>query len=84
MTNKNTEDQSEQKKQTLRKKRDLAFILPLIGTLFFLTPIIDTLSISDHLTSLNQLILLIFGIWALLIICTFFLAHSLRHEVHED
>lgn len=84
MTNKKSDEQTEQQIQTLRKKRDLAFILPLIGILFFLTPIIDTMSISDSLTPLNQLIIFIFGIWALLIICTFFLAYSLRHEVHED
>lgn len=62
-----------------RKRRELALILPLCGTIAFASPVLDVFTGST--TSLGGQIAYIFGCWIFLILFGFLLSRLLRPEV---
>jgi hypothetical protein len=74
---------TDRSQSTQRKKRDLAALLPIIGALFFISPFVSTLSPSEE-ANVTGTAIYIFSIWALLIICAFFLSRLLRTGKHDE
>ena len=73
-----------QSERTLRKKHELALLLPVLGLVLYFSPLIDAFTNSDTGSNILHLIFYIFGSWALLIFCTYLLNRYLKHEVHKD
>ncbi len=67
-----------------RKKQELALILPFIGVLLLLTPILKAFIINDDTSPLISSILFIFGIWAGLIAAAFLLSRVLVVEIRDE
>jgi len=66
-----------------RKKQELALILPFIGVLLLLTPILKAFLTNDEAAPLTSSILFIFGTWAVLIAAAFFLSRILVVEIRD-
>lgn len=66
-----------------RKRRDLAALLPIIGTLLFVSPFVTTFNQRDD-ANVTGTAIYIFCIWAVLIIGAFFLSRILRKEVPKS
>jgi hypothetical protein len=62
-----------------RKRWELALILPAIGALFFLTPLVDVFTGEE--SSLQRKFLYVFGVWAVLIAAAYILSRALRDEM---
>lgn len=65
-----------------RKRWELALILPSIGALLFLTPLVDVF--TGETSSLQRKFLYVFGVWAALIIAAYILSRSLRDEMDDQ
>lgn len=77
-------DYSEKQVRTRIKITQIALILPAVGVLLFLTPLIDAFTYHEGKSSISLLIFYIFGFWGLLIGCAIILAHLLLPEVEDD
>ncbi len=66
-----------------RKKREIALILPIIGTFLLLTPILKVFIRDDESSLLIPTLLFIFGVWALLIAAAYILSRALAPEIRE-
>ncbi len=76
-------DNVDKRNRRNRKKREIALILPIIGTFLLLTPILKAFITDDGSTSLITTLLFIFGVWALLIAAAYFLSRALAPEIRE-
>lgn len=86
MSKKKTYELSERQTRNRRKKRELAFFLPAIGGLLYLTPLMNAVSATENppAADISDLFFFIFGSWALLIIGAYFLSRNLADEVNEE
>lgn len=71
------------KRRQKRKKQEIALILPSIGTVLLLTPILLTFTTGDKTSQLSSTLLFIFGVWAILITAAFILSRVLVQEMRE-
>ena len=65
-----------------RKRWELALILPIVGTLLFLTPLVDVF--TGEASTLERKFLYVFGVWAGLILAAYFLSRALRDEMGDQ
>ncbi|MEO1563046.1 MAG: hypothetical protein AAFR98_06370 [Pseudomonadota bacterium] len=65
-----------------RKRAELAFFIPVLGCLIFLSPLLDALGFGA--TSLARQFLAIFFLWGALIALAFMLRRILSQEIEED
>ena len=64
-----------------RKLREMALIIPVIGILVFVTPMLDMFGQGS--AGLGTRVLYIFGLWFVLILCAFLLSRRLKSEVRD-
>ncbi len=83
MSEKQSFDDADKKARRNRKKRELALILPVIGVILLLTPIIKSFTGASETSPLISAMLFIFGVWALLIAAAFILSRSLISEIRD-
>jgi hypothetical protein len=76
-------DAVDKKTKRSRKVREIALMLPAIGVVLLLTPILKAFTVGDEASSLTNSLLFIFGVWAALIIAAFFLSRALLPEIRE-
>ncbi len=69
--------------QITRKTRDLAAILPLLGVIFFASPLISAITGGEE-DELTSAALYIFSIWGGLIALAFVLSRILRSEADPE
>lgn len=69
--------------QIARKTRDLAAILPLLGVVFFATPLISAITGGED-NELPGAVLYIFSVWGGLIALAFVLSRLLRSEADAE
>ncbi len=69
--------------QIVRKTRDLAAILPLLGIIFFATPLISAITGGEE-SELPNAVFYIFAIWGCLIALAFILSRLLRSEADAE
>lgn len=84
MTDKNDLEDSEAQDRKRHKKIEIAFILPALGIFLFLTPMLDAFTSTDKVSDPTQIIIYIFGLWAILILLTFCFTRWIRHEDQEE
>ncbi|HEU0221184.1 MAG TPA: hypothetical protein VFR34_03090 [Paracoccaceae bacterium] len=68
----------------LRRRRDFAILLPLVGAFLFLPPFIHVFRADAALFGLPLIVVYLFGAWALLIALAFRLTRLLRAEYDKD
>lgn len=83
MTEIETQDIQEKKSRQKRKKVEVALILPIIGVIMLLTPLLKVFTQTNGDTPLTNTVMYIFGIWAALIIAAFILARMLINEIRD-
>lgn len=66
-----------------RKVRDLAAILPLLGVIFFASPLISAITGGDD-GELPNAVFYIFAVWGALIALAFILSRLLRNEAGSE
>ena len=66
-----------------RKVRDLAAILPLLGVVFFASPLISAITGGDE-GELPNAVFYIFVVWAVLIALAFILSRLLRSDAGPE
>lgn len=71
------------KRRQRRKKQEIALILPSLGTVLLLTPILQAFTSADETSRLTSALLFIFGVWAFLIAAAFILSRVLVQEMRE-
>jgi hypothetical protein len=71
-------------RSNLRKMRDSAALLPLLGLLVFVTPLITLFTSSQETTQLPRSMLYVFGVWFLLIILAFLLSKAIGNSDEID
>ncbi len=76
-------DNVDKRNRRNRKKREIALILPIIGTFLLLTPIVKVFVADDDSSTLITTLLFIFGVWAFLIAAAYFLSRALAPEIRE-
>lgn len=76
-------DAVNKKARRSRKKRDLALMLPVIGIILLLTPILKSFTIGNEASPLTSTMLFIFGVWAVLIVAAFILSRILVPEIRD-
>ena len=76
-------DNVDKRNRRNRKKREIALILPIIGTFLLLTPIVNVFFADDGSSTLITTLLFIFGVWAFLIAAAYFLSRALAPEIRE-
>jgi Na+-driven multidrug efflux pump len=76
-------DAVDKKTRRSRKVREIALMLPAIGVVLLLTPILKAFTTDDETSSLTDSLLFIFGVWAILIVAAFFLSRVLLPKVRE-
>jgi hypothetical protein len=81
MNNKKSFQDREAKIRKTRKRWELALILPVIGALLFVTPLVDVF--TGEAASLQRKFLYVFGAWAGLIIAAYILSKALRDEMGD-
>jgi hypothetical protein len=69
---------------TSQKKRDSAALLPLLGVLLFVTPLISVVTSGNNSFPLPNTVIYIFGAWLLLIVFSFLLARVLKKMTEQD
>lgn len=77
-------DAANKKTRRSRKKREVALILPVIGIILLLTPILKSFTISNEASPLTSTLLFIFGVWAVLIAAAFILSRALVPEIRKN
>jgi hypothetical protein len=83
MTEKQSFDTINKKSRGSRKKRDIALILPIIGIILLLTPVLKSFAVGNEASSLTSVMLIIFGVWAGLIAAAFLLSRALISEIRN-
>jgi len=83
MTEKQSFDAMNKKSRGSRKKREIALILPIIGIILLLTPVLKSFAIGDEASGLTSVMLIIFGVWAGLIAAAFLLSRALISEIRN-
>jgi len=83
MSEKQSFDAANKKTRRSRKKRELALILPLVGVILLLTPILKSFTIDNQTTPLTSTLLFIFSVWAILIAAAFILSRVLIPEIRK-
>jgi hypothetical protein len=83
MTEKQSFDAMNKKSQGSRKKREIALILPIIGIVLLLTPVLKSFAVGNEASSLTSVMLIIFGVWAGLIAAAFLLSRALISEIRD-
>jgi hypothetical protein len=83
MTEKQSFDAMNKKSQGSRKKREIALILPIIGIVLLLTPVLKSFAVGNEASSLTSVMLIIFGVWAGLIAAAFLLSRALISEIRN-
>ncbi len=76
-------DSIDKKSRRSRKKREVALILPIIGSFLLLTPILKIFMQDDETSHLISTLLFIFGVWAFLIAAAYILSRALSPEIRE-
>ncbi|GJM03718.1 MAG: hypothetical protein DHS20C08_22190 [Rhodomicrobium sp.] len=93
MTEDRRVENSEKDVRRRNKIIQIALILPIIGVLLFMTPIIDVFTGSDGASTaggegdssrVSRLVIYIFGVWGLLIVCAYALAHFIRFSFGDE
>ena len=67
-----------------RKKKDAAALLPILGLLLFVTPLISLTVGADESTQLTRSAVYVFSAWFLLIILAFILSKALKKTNELD
>jgi len=83
MTEDNSFDTVDKNNRLKRKKREIALILPMIGTFLLLTPIVNVFMSDTDPSPLITKLLFIFGVWACLIIAAYILSRALASETRD-
>ena len=83
MSEKQSFDEVNQTNRRSRKKREIALILPFIGVILLLTPIVKPFISSTETSPLISAMLFIFGVWAILIAAAFILSRTLISEIRD-
>ena len=74
---------ADRRSQIARKVRDLAVILPLLGVIFFATPLISAITGGDD-AALSTASIYVFAIWGALIALAFLLSRFLSDEAGPE
>ena len=83
MTEKQSFDIVNKKSRLSRKKREIALILPVIGIILLLTPLLRFFTTGSEVSPLISAVLFIFSVWAVLIAAAFFLSRALISEIRN-
>lgn len=67
-----------------KKLRELAFVLPVVGALLFLSPIMNAVTADNNEPHLLPLVVYVFGVWAFLILCSVILSRFLADEMDGE
>lgn len=70
-------------KRTGRRFRDLATLLPIIGVLLLVTPVVSIFTQTGRFFGLPAPFVFVFGVWAGLIVLAFGLARRARRNGHK-
>lgn len=84
MDNDTSFDAVDKKTRRSRKKREAALILPTIGIILLLTPVLKAFTLGETSSPLTSTMIFIFTVWALLIVAAFILSQILIHEVRDE
>lgn len=79
----NAQSAADKRGQIARKTRDLAAILPLLGIIFFATPLISAITGGEE-GALPNAVFYIFAIWGALIVLAFVLSRLLRSGSDQE
>lgn len=71
------------KARARRKLRDAAALLPMLGIILLLTPLVSVFSKNTRLDGIPNAVLYVFGVWVILIGLTRLLASRLKSEVPD-
>ncbi len=71
------------KARAKRKLRDSAALLPMLGVILLLTPLVSVFSQNTRLGGIPNAVFYIFGVWLMLIGLTRLLAARLKTEVPD-
>lgn len=83
MTEKQSFDIANKKSRLSRKRREIALILPVIGIILLLTPLLRFFTKGSEVSPLVSAVLFIFSVWAVLITAAFFLSRALISEIRN-
>jgi Na+-driven multidrug efflux pump len=83
MTEKETFDETNKKARRSRKIREAALLLPIIGIILLLTPVLKIFTTNNEVSPLINSMLFIFGVWAVLISAAFILSRLLIPEIRD-
>ena len=84
MTEEQSFDVVNKKSRRSRKKREIALILPVIGIILLLTPLLRFFTTGSEVSPLISAVLFIFSVWAILIAAAFFLSRALISEIRNE
>ena len=76
-----SQDATERARKT-RKRRELALLIPLVGCLVILSPIMDGMGIGS--ADISRRYIAVFVVWACLIAAAYVLSRLLRPQIEED
>lgn len=84
MTDETSPAVADQQLRLKRRMREFALLVPLIGFVLFLTPILNVFTSDGDRPFLTPLVLYIFGVWASLILGAFLIARRLAEETGQE